>query len=164
MMEKILQMIFSVMVWFLIKVNLFPNVLVWKLKEIAWSMQSTVHVSLCLQSSLTGKFDNHFASLQGPSCSPLDPISSFKVTYVHFIIPESGKSIPSETLELDPFESQTQRKKMRRSVISHSVISAVSTAKSIVSFRSRYVEIWEEHQTCRNENSQCCGWRIWNRE
>ena len=58
MMEKILQMIFSAMVWFLIKVNLFPNVLVWKLKEIAWSMQSTVHVSLCLQSSLTGKFDN----------------------------------------------------------------------------------------------------------
>ena len=33
MMEKILQMIFSTMVWFLIKVNLFPNVLVRNQKE-----------------------------------------------------------------------------------------------------------------------------------
>ena len=43
------------------------------------------------------------ASEQGPSCSRLDEITSFKVIYVCFIIPESGKSIPSEMLKLDPF-------------------------------------------------------------
>ena len=73
------------------------------------------------------------ASEQGPSCSRLDQIPSFKVIYVRFIIPESGKSIPSETLELDSFQSQPQHKKMRKNVISHSVVSPVSTAKSIAS-------------------------------
>ena len=43
------------------------------------------------------------ASEQGPSCSRLDEIPSFKVIYVCFIIPESGKSIRSEMLKLDPF-------------------------------------------------------------
>ena len=73
------------------------------------------------------------ASEQGPSCSRLDQIPSFKVIYVRFIIPESGKSIPSETLQLDSFQSQPQYKKMRKNVISHSVVSPVSTAKSIAS-------------------------------
>ena len=48
---------------------------------------------------------------QGPSCSRLDQIPSFKVIYVRFIMPESGKSIPSETSELDPFQSQSQHTK-----------------------------------------------------
>ena len=48
-------------------------------------------------------------------------------------MPESGKSIPSKTLELDPFQSQTQHKKIRKSVISHNVVSPVSTAKRIAS-------------------------------
>ena len=51
------------------------------------------------------------ASEQGPSCSRLDEIPSFKVIYVCFIIPESGKYIPSEMLKLDPFQSQPQYKK-----------------------------------------------------
>ena len=71
------------------------------------------------------------ASEQGPSCSRLDQIPNFKVIYVCFIMPEPGKSILSETLELDPFESQPQHKKMLKSVISRSVVSPVSTAKSI---------------------------------
>ena len=58
------------------------------------------------------------ASEQGPSCSRLDQIPSFKVIYIRFIMPESGKYIHSETLELDPFQSQPQHKKMRKSVIS----------------------------------------------
>ena len=53
--------------------------------------------------------------------------------YVCFIIPESGKSIPSETLELDPFQSQPQHKKFQKNVISHGVVSPVSTTKSIAS-------------------------------
>ena len=73
------------------------------------------------------------ASEQGSSFSRLNQIPSFKVTYVLFIIPEPGKPIPSETLELDPFQSQPQHKNMRRNVILHSAVSAVSTAKSIVS-------------------------------
>ena len=60
-------------------------------------------------------------SEQGPSSSRLDEIPSFKVIYVRFIMPESGKSILSETLELDLFQSQPQHKKMRKSVISYSV-------------------------------------------
>ena len=71
------------------------------------------------------------ASEQGPSCSRLDRIPSFKVIYVRFIIADSGKSIPSETLELDSFQSQPQHKKMRKNVISHFALSPVSTAKSI---------------------------------
>ena len=59
------------------------------------------------------------ASEQGPSCSRLDKISSFKVIYVRFIIPESGKSLSSETLELDPFQSQPQHKIMQKNVISN---------------------------------------------
>ena len=31
-------------------------------------------------------------------------------------------------------------------------------------FSSRYVQIWEDHQTCRKQNFQCWGWRIWYRE
>ena len=73
------------------------------------------------------------ASEQGPSCSRLDQISNFKVIYVCFIMSEPGKSILPETLELDPFESQPQHKKMLKSVISRSVVSPVSTAKSIAS-------------------------------
>ena len=42
-------------------------------------------------------------SEQGPSCSLLDQIPSFKVICDLFIMPESGKSILSETLELDSF-------------------------------------------------------------
>ena len=56
-----------------------------------------------------------------------------KIIYVRFIIPGSGKSIPSETLDVDPFPSQPEHKKMRKNVISHSVVSPVSTAKSIAS-------------------------------
>ena len=52
-----------------------------------------------------------FTSEQGPSCSRLDQIPSFKVSYARFIMTESGKSILSETLELDPFHSQPQYKK-----------------------------------------------------
>ena len=73
------------------------------------------------------------ASEQGPSCSRLDQIPSFKVIYVHFIMPQSGKSILSGTLELDPFESQPQQKKMWKSAIPHSVVSPFSAAKSIAS-------------------------------
>ena len=50
-----------------------------------------------------------------------------------FIYVESGKSIFSETLELDPFQSQPLHKKMRKSVILYSVISPIRTAKSIAS-------------------------------
>ena len=63
----------------------------------------------------------------------MDQIPSFKVIYVRFIIPESGKSIPSETLELDSFQSQPQHKKMRKNVVSCSAVSPVSTAKSTAS-------------------------------
>ena len=63
----------------------------------------------------------------------MDQIPSFKVIYVRFIIPEAVKSIPSETIELDSFQSQPQHKKVRKNVISHSVVSPVSTAKSIAS-------------------------------
>ena len=63
----------------------------------------------------------------------MDQIPSFKVIYVRFIIPESGKSIPLERLELDSFQSQPQHKKMRKNVISCSVVSPVSTAKSTAS-------------------------------
>ena len=73
------------------------------------------------------------ASEQGPSCSRLDQIPSFKVIYVHFIMPQPGKSILSGTLELDPFESQPQHKKMWKSAIPHSVVSPFSAAKSIAS-------------------------------
>ena len=73
------------------------------------------------------------ASKQGSSCSRLDQIPISKVIYVRFIMPESGKSILSETLELDPFQCQSQHKRMWKSVISHSVISPASTAKSIAS-------------------------------
>ena len=62
---------------------------------------------------------------QGPSCSRLDQIPSFKVIYVN--------SILSEALELDPIGSQPQYKKIRKSCFSYSVVSPVSTAKSIVS-------------------------------
>ena len=48
-------------------------------------------------------------------------------------MPESGKSIFSEMLELDSFQSQPQHKKMRKNVISHNAVSPVSTAKSIAS-------------------------------
>ena len=102
------------------------------------------------------------ASDQGPSCSRLDQIPSFKVIYVRFIMPEFGNSILSETLELDPFQSQSQHKEMWNSVISHTVVSPVNTAKKYSvfcgtkkSFSSRYVEIWEDHQTYRKENSRC---------
>ena len=93
---------------------------------------------------------------QGPSYSWLDQIPSFKVIYVCFIRPESGKSIPSETLELNIFQSQPQRKKMRKSVISHSVVSQHSEKYSVFCgatkpFSSRYVEIWEDHQSRREE-------------
>ena len=73
------------------------------------------------------------ASEQGPSCSRLDQIPSFKFIYVRFTMPESGKSILSETFGLGPFQRQLQHKKLQKSVISHSVISPISTAKSTAS-------------------------------
>ena len=48
-------------------------------------------------------------------------------------MPEPGKFILSEMFELDPFQSQPKHKKMRKSVISHGVVSPISTAKSITS-------------------------------
>ena len=49
-------------------------------------------------------------------------------------MPESGKPILSETLELDPFQSQSQHtKKMWKSVISPNVVSPISTDKNIAS-------------------------------
>ena len=74
-----------------------------------------------------------FTSEQGPSRSWLDQIPNFKVSYARLIMTESGKSILSETLALDPFHSQPQYKKVRKNAISHSVVSPVSTAKSIAS-------------------------------
>ena len=70
---------------------------------------------------------------QGPSCSRLNQIPSFKVIYVSSIMPEPGNSILSEALELDPIGSQPQYKKIRKSFFSCSLVSPVSTAKSIVS-------------------------------
>ena len=100
-------------------------------------------------------------SEQGPSCSRLDQIRSFKVIYVRFIMPDPRKSILSETLELDPFQGQPQHKKMWKIVISHSFVSPISTTKRYSvfcgakkPFSSRYVEFWEDHQTCRKEDSQ----------
>ena len=48
-------------------------------------------------------------------------------------MPASGNSILSETLELDPFQSQLRHKKSWKSVILHSVVSPVSTVKNIAS-------------------------------
>ena len=103
-------------------------------------------------------------SEQGPSCSRLDQISSLKVIYVCFIMPEPGKPNFPETLELDSFQSQPQHKKMQKSIISHSVISPICTIRKYrvfggakKPFISRYVEIYEDHQICRKENSQCLG-------
>ena len=62
-------------------------------------------------------------SEQGPSCSRLDQIRSFKVIYVRFIMPDPRKSILSETLELDSFQSQPQHKKIWKIVISQCCIS-----------------------------------------
>ena len=103
-------------------------------------------------------------STQGSSCSRLDQIPVSKVIYVRFIMPESGKSILSETLELDPFQCQPQHKRMWKSVISHSVISPANTAKSIASSvvpqslsTVDTLKFGEDHQTCTKENSQCWG-------
>ena len=41
------------------------------------------------------------ASEQGPSCSRLDQVPSFKVIYVRFIKPESWISIPTKMLEVE---------------------------------------------------------------
>ena len=47
------------------------------------------------------------ASEQGPSCSRLDQVPSFKVIYVRFIKPESWISIPTKMLEVKPFKSRS---------------------------------------------------------
>ena len=104
------------------------------------------------------------ASEQRPSCSRFDQIPSFKVIYVRFIMPESGKSILSETLELNPFQSQPQHKNMWKSVIyTQCYISNLHSKKYSVfcgtkkRFCRRYVDIWGDHQTCRKKKSQCWG-------
>ena len=81
--------------------------------------------------------------------------SSFKVIYVRFI-----KSIPSEMLELDPFQSQPQHKKNpAECYFTQCCISSQHSEKYSVfcgakkPFSSRYVKIWEDHQTRRKENS-----------
>ena len=51
----------------------------------AWKVHYREHLTTC----------DILASEQELSCSRLDQIPSFKVIYVRFIIPESGKSIPS---------------------------------------------------------------------
>ena len=116
----------------------------------------------CLQSSLLEKFDNLWyryspLSKDHPACSRLDQIPNFKVIYVRFIITESRKSISSETLQLDPFESRLQHKKCRR-MLFRTVLylqSAQRKENQLLwcqkAFSSRYVEIWEDHQTCRKK-------------
>ena len=46
------------------------------------------------------------ASEQGPSCSRLSQVPSFKVIYVRFIKAETGISIPTKMLEMKPFRSR----------------------------------------------------------
>ena len=70
------------------------------------------------------------ASEQGQSCSWLDQVPSFKVIYVRFIIPEPGKSIPSEMLELDPFQSQPRHKKCGR-MLFHTVLYLQSAQRKV---------------------------------
>ena len=60
------------------------------------------------------------ASEQGPSCSWLDEVPRFKVNYVRFIIPESGKSIPSERNYID-FKASHITKKCGR-LLFHTVL------------------------------------------
>ena len=65
---------------------------------------------------------------KGPSSSRLDQIPSFKVIYVCFLMPESGKFIFSELLQLDPFQSQQQNKKSKKNeeVFLHSWVKSIA--------------------------------------
>ena len=94
------------------------------------------------------------ASEQGLFYSSLDQTPSFKVIYVRFIMPEPGKPILSETLELDPFQSRsqhTQKKNVEECYFTKCCISSQHSKKYSVfcgakkSFSSRYVEICEDH-------------------
>ena len=73
------------------------------------------------------------ASEQGPSCSRLDQVPSFKVIYVRFIKAETGISIPTKILERNPFRSrnpfQPPYAKVPRSHVPQSAASAYSSVQ-----------------------------------
>ena len=189
MMEKILQMIFSVMVWFLIKVNLFPNVLVRNQKEtnsmkyakqgprkfmpLEYGEVTLENIKRACESLLLGKFDNLW-------------YTRFRARTIFFSV-ESNSKLKSHLCSL--YHTRTWKVYPFRNIRIRSILKPATTQKNAEEyyftqccicsqhsekysvfcgakkpFSSRYVEIWEEHQTCRKENSQCGGWRILNRE
>ena len=66
-------------------------------------------------------------------------------------MPESGKSILSEMLELDPFQRQPQQKNVKECYFTQCYIFNQHIKKYSVfcgakkPFSSRYAKIWEDH-------------------
>ena len=124
---------------------------------------------MCLQRSLPGQFHNlwYTSSEPGPSCSRLDQIPSLRVIDVCFIMPESGKSYLSETLELDPFQRKPRHNEnAEKCYFTQCCISNQHSKKYSVfccvkkPFCSRCVGIWEDHQICGKQHSRWWDWRI----
>ena len=103
-------------------------------------------------------------SQQGPFCSRLDQIPSFKNHLCSLYHTRVWKVYPFRNIRRRSISKPARtQKNAKECYFTQCCISSQHSEKYSVfcgakkPFSCRYVEIWEDHQTCRKENSQCWG-------